>query len=304
MKEIEPRPDLIQPAGEIPRLRAPERTLFRARAERLRALADGHSLADYLRFLADLAAAQDETLRLFEGVPLPDETQLARCREHRLAPLGVSAWRRAPAWRDALQHILRALARTELPASARAAIERLEQSETAFLERTADALLGGEYERVDRSMAPFVAAALQAYWLHMTATLGTEAFGQLDTPYLCPACGSPPVSSVVRNGANDRGLRYLTCSLCSLQWHAPRIKCVFCEKTDGLSYYAIEGGNGAVKAESCESCMCYLKVMYLEKDPKLDVLADDVASVALDILMSESGVFRNGVNFFLLGGTT
>jgi FdhE protein len=41
----------------------------------------------------------------------------------------------------------------------------------------------------------------------------------------------------------------------------------------------------------------------MEKDPNVDALADDVASIALDVLMAESGITRNGVNFFLLGGS-
>ena len=111
------------------------------------------------------------------------------------------------------------------------------------------------------------------------------------------------MASVVRIGAADHGLRYLTCSLCNAQWHAVRIKCVFCDTTKGIAYYGIEGGSAAIKAESCDSCEGYLKILYMEKDPNVDALADDVASVALDILMAESGITRNGVNFFLLGGS-
>ena len=110
-------------------------------------------------------------------------------------------------------------------------------------------------------------------------------------------------NSVVRIGAADHGLRYLTCSLCNTQWHAVRIKCVFCDTTKGIAYYGIEGGSAAVKAESCDACQGYLKILYMEKDPNVDALADDVASVALDVLMAESGITRHGVNFFLLGGS-
>ena len=105
--------------------------------------------------------------------------------------------------------------------------------------------------------------------------------------------------SVVGAGAGDHGLRYLTCSLCNTQWHAVRIKCVFCDTTKGIAYYGIEGGSGAVKAERCEACQGYLKILYMEKDHKMEGLADDVASVALDVMMAESGFTRNGANFFL-----
>ena len=105
--------------------------------------------------------------------------------------------------------------------------------------------------------------------------------------------------SVVGASDSDHGLRYLTCPLCNTQWHAVRIKCVFCDTTKGIAYYGIEGGSAAVKAESCDACHGYLKILYMEKDPNVDALADDVASIALDVLMAESGVTRRGTNFFL-----
>lgn len=291
------------PAGEIPLLRLPERNLFQARAERLSSLAEGHALADYLRFLAVLARAQHESLSLFRHVSLPDAQQRERCREHGLPLLGTRAWTRDPVWREALRRILAQLEAGALPEAARATIARLKSADDASLELLADALLAGDYENLDRATIPFIGAALQAYWLHLVMTLGPEAFGRLDTPHLCPACGSAPVASVVRIGSADHGLRYLTCSLCGTQWHAVRIKCVYCDTTKGIAYYGIEGGSGAIKAESCDACQGYLKILYMEKDPNVDALADDVASVALDILMAESGITRNGVNFFLLGGS-
>jgi FdhE protein len=219
-----------------------------------------------------------------------------------LPPLRAKVFPRAPVWRAGLRHILAALAPNVLPQAARVVIERLKNTDDPGLERLADTLLAEDDPEFDRAAAPFVAAALQVYWLHMATSLGLEAFGRLEAPYLCPVCGAAPVASVVRLGGAHDGLRYLHCSLCSAEWHAVRIKCVFCESTKGISYYGIEGGNGAIKAERCEGCESYLKILYMEKDLNVDAVADDVASIALDILMADSGVVRNGVNFFLLGG--
>lgn len=293
---------LEPPAGEIPFLRLPERDLFSMRAARLDALATGHALGDYLRLLAALARGQQAALLGIGEVTLPRGEQLTRCREHGLPPLGAQGWTRAPAWRAALRQMLASLASTPMPEAARAAITRLESTDDAGLEALADALLAGEFARVDRAAAPFAAAALQVYWLHMATRLGTAAFGRLDTPHLCPVCGSSPAASVVRIGAAEHGLRYLSCSLCSAEWHTVRIKCAFCDTTKGISYYGIEGGSTAIKAERCDACESYLKILYMEKDPNVDVVADDVASVALDVLMAEAGVARGGVNFFLIGG--
>ena len=113
------------PAGEIPFLLLPERNAFQTRAERLGALAEGHALADYLRFLAALARAQHESISLFRHVPLPEAQQLERCREHGLPPLGTRSWARDPVWREALRRILAQLEAGVLPEAARAAIARL-----------------------------------------------------------------------------------------------------------------------------------------------------------------------------------
>jgi FdhE protein len=288
------------PPGDIPFLLLPERNLFQSRAARLRLLADRHALADYLRFLAALASAQHEAVSRFRDVLLPETQQLTLCREHGMPPLGIRGWVRDPVWREALHFLLTELEAGALPEAARATIARLKDTDDASLESLAETLLAGDsHETLDRAAIPFIGAALQAYWLHLVTTLGAGAFGRLETPHLCPACGSAPMVSVVGAGASDHGLRYLTCSLCHMQWHTVRIKCVFCDTTKGIAYYGIEGGSPAVKAESCEACQGYLKILYMEKDPKVDALADDVASVALDILMAESGLTRRGRNFFL-----
>jgi FdhE protein len=296
------QPGTIEPpAGALPVLVLPQRNLFETRAARLSALAADHPLADYLNLLALLARAQHAALALVRAVPLPSAQQLARCREHRLPPLD-HAWTRAPVWRATLHHIVSAVASAAvpLPHATRATLARLSALHDDAVERLADTLLAQDNSGIDRAAAPFVAAALQVYWLHMATSLGDDAFGPPALPYLCPVCGSEPVASVVRIGAAQDGLRYLTCSLCCAQWHAVRIKCVYCDSTKGISYYGIEGGTAAIKAERCDACATYLKILYMDKDPELDAVADDVASVALDVLMAESGSRRSGVNFFLM----
>ena len=105
----------------------PERAvLFARRAARLRRLAEGHALGDYLRFLASLAEAQQAALDAFPEVPLPTERDLALARGHGLPPLSAGSWPRAHAWRSALRQILgRAREPADLPGAARLAIDRL-----------------------------------------------------------------------------------------------------------------------------------------------------------------------------------
>src|SRR5207245_9948662 len=103
------------PPYDIPFLLLPKRNTFQALSSRLRTLAEGHALADYLRFLAALARAQHESLSLFRRVLLPEAQELERCREHGMPPLGTRGWNRDPVWREALRCILTELEAAALP---------------------------------------------------------------------------------------------------------------------------------------------------------------------------------------------
>ena len=81
-----------------------------------------------------------------------------------------------------------------------------------------------------------------------------------------------------------------------------RIKCSTCESTRGIDYHILEGSNGAVKAESCDDCNYYLKLLYLGKDPQMEAMADDLATLGLDMLMDEAGKTRGGPNLFFHPG--
>jgi len=95
--------------------------------------------------------------------------------------------------------------------------------------------------------------------------------------------------------------RFCSCSLCGTMWNVVRIKCVLCSTTGGIGYHSIEGKPDTVKAETCDSCHAYVKILYQVDDAALDPLADDVASLGLDMLMAEAGWRRGGRNPFLLG---
>ena len=134
-----------------------------------------------------------------------------------------------------------------------------------------------------------------------------------DDPTLCPCCGSRPTASIARIGADASGFRYLHCSLCSAQWHMVRIKCTYCQSTKGIAFQSLQALPGhalpasgaakdAVQAESCDECGHYLKFVNMAKDPHVDPAADDLASVTLDLLVSDAGGQRHGVNLLLLLG--
>ena len=109
------------------------------------------------------------------------------------------------------------------------------------------------------------------------------------------------MASAIVGWKGAHGARFCTCSLCATQWHAVRVKCVLCESTKGIAYQQLDGGIDSIKAETCESCRGYVKIFHQHRNPQLEPVADDVASLGLDILLREDGYRRGAVNPFLLG---
>jgi FdhE protein len=103
------------------------------------------------------------------------------------------------------------------------------------------------------------------------------------------------VASVLRIGGTAGGHRYLHCGLCATEWHAVRVKCSHCESTRGVRYRGIEG-QPAVLAETCDACHTYRKQADQEKDPLAEPLADDLATLALDLLLAETPYARASGN--------
>lgn len=320
VRVMSPEEIAARAGGDVPDFLWPDAsTVFAQRAMRLRQLAGGHVMADYLRFAADLAQAQQTVANEFPALSLPGAEELAGCVRERMPPLAADG-PRVPGWRDALRALVSALqpARAQWPDAAVATLERLAAIDDADLERQADLLLLGGGRGLDLGTAPLVGAALQVVWTLQVARVRArhrgpgEAFVLLDDPGLCPCCGSRPTASITRMEGSLLGQRYVHCALCSTQWHLPRIQCTHCQGTTRLSYASLEAAGeddhgaraaqAAVQAEVCGGCHHYLKIVHAERDPFVEPVADDLASLPLDMLVAEAGERRHGVNFLLLVG--
>lgn len=286
-------------ASEFPTLVLPERsTVFRSRAARLRQLAQDHPLSDYLKFAARVADIQQSLLDARPALALPSAEALQQSRTHGMPPLNAQGTPRSPEWRIVLADLLGRLA-PSVSGPAHDMVLRLQKESTEFLEGQADRVLGGITAGLDFGAAPLVGAALQVCWTHRVIELGRAHVVPIDVATVCPACGMRPVASIARSGGAAGGHRYLHCALCSTEWYMVRIKCTDCESTTGIQYFGIEGGSEAVKAECCDSCKGYLKILYMEKDAFVEPVADDLASTGLDLLMADEGRRRTGPNLFL-----
>lgn len=311
--------------GDVPYFHWPERsTVFAERAMRLRQLARGHAMGDFLDFMADVAQAQQSRLLACPAIPIPDAAALDRAAQAGQPPLPAIDWPRDAAWHGVLRALV-AEVQARAPAGAQPALARLAAADEVFLERQADALMTGVMSGLDLACAPLVAAALQVVWTYLVlevqkhhTQLG-QPFGRLDDETVCPCCGSRPTASITRTNGDSPGQRYLHCSLCSMQWHMVRIKCSHCLSTKTLAYQSLDtadtaadeeaaeaasrrAAQAAVQAETCDDCGHYLKIVHTERDPFVDPVADDLASLTLDLLVSDTGKLRHGLNLMLLFG--
>ncbi len=283
----------------IARIRLPDRgQVFSRRAARLRQLSaseragEGGAIGDYLRLMAVLADAQQSALATYAPAP-PNAEALRLASTHGVPPAHASGLTREASWRTILAKLCSSVLESgELPAAVRETCERLRGASAAPLEAQADALLWGRVVELDPAAAPFVMGALQVYWLGLATQFTAEEIKPLEVHGVCPVCGSLPVASVVRVDKGSCGNRFLHCSLCATEWHMVRITCSHCQETKDLTYHSIECGSPAVRAESCGSCRGYRKIFYQEKDTGVEPVADDLASLALDVLMGMEGYHR------------
>lgn len=281
----------------IPRIRLPERaSVFRTRAERMRQLADNNPIGGYVRLMAVLADAQQQALEHFSA-QMPSRDAIAAAQQHSMPILpGLSAGR-DPQWCAVLRRLVDRIeaAGAVTPALAKV-LDTLRTMDDAALDAQADAVLAQRYAEVMPACAPFIMAALQVVWTDLASRVDMQDVPYVDTPGVCPVCGVAPVASIVRVGGAYQGYRYIQCGLCATETHVVRIKCTNCDSTKGIAYHGIEGGSEALKAESCDECHTYRKIGYQEKDMAFEPLADDLASLTLDLLMSDAGYRRASPN--------
>lgn len=316
---LSPEEIAVRAGQQVPHLHLPKRhEVFAERETRLRQLAASHPMRDFLLFAAELVRAQHEILQTYPAVALPDADAIDAASRAGQPPVPAVHWPRDPQWRAGFHRLLAALLPRLEGSPAQAVVRELQGIPDDVLEQQADRLLHNIMFGLDMAAAPLIAAGLQAYWTQLVLATedarGTDRlapFGRVDDATVCPCCGSRPTASVSRIDGGG-SYRYLHCSLCSAQWHMVRIKCAHCESTKGIHYQSLQpAGDGpaasgapkqAVEAETCDECGHYLKIVRMDRDMYVDPAADDLATVTLDLLVSEAGFQRHGVNLMLLFG--
>jgi FdhE protein len=277
-------------------------TRFAGTATRLDSLSVGHPMAEWLRFMARLAEAQHAVAGTMGPLAGPAHAAVEQAAEARLPVVAADEHRRDPIWRDGLAMLLDGANVGVIPEPAQAAVTSLRNRGAERIESLADDFLHGSLDMADAGAALYVAAALQVYFTRLAASLPAPSLRLLPRRGLCPCCGSTPVSGVITESSRTMGARYLYCSLCATAWNHVRAVCITCGQSRSVALKEIEGGSGTVRAETCDECHTYAKMLYQSRDMKVDPFADDLATLALDILVAEAGWSRHAPNPSLLVG--
>lgn len=280
-------------AGQPPTILTPRpERLFGQRAARMRDLARSvPSLSGFLLLMADLAERQARLIATNTG-------------------RAVSLERNLPGtlidteWGEKLVPVLQVLLK-DLPAPSAAVsqtLTRIADADDSAVNRWVADLRSGQPLPADVAVLPFIAAALQLELTCLAAEVepGSHGHDQGGEASRCPVCANWPIASMLQTVGDTQGLRYLHCGFCASAWSHPRIQCVNCGSSEHLAYQSIEGTDTGEQAETCDACHVYLKRIDRDKKPGADPIADDLATLGLDLMLNERGYQRLGMNPFLL----
>lgn len=266
--------------------------VYTHRAKRLETLAEGSPLADYLKLCSILVSVQAKLAATDMG-PAPElDTTVAE-------PMSAERTADNRYWVAQLQSLLSELL-PQVPDSIAVVVRELMQKTPEEIADWGNSLRAGRFSEVPAQYGLFLWAALSVYWSHWAPLV----IKRLDTSdlakkSLCPVCGSHPVASVISDDPRE-GLRYLHCSLCESEWHYVRAECTNCDQADEMNLWSFDDYKADIRIESCDDCMGYTKMLFINQAPQMDAVADDLASMGLDAQLNEKGYSSTAVNPLLL----
>ena len=302
---IVPQGEILKGAAEPPAIRLADPASFFSRPRRAAARARRRAATgSYLELMAELADAQQAALdaqphrrrRLRRSVSSSAAATACRRWQARRARAGVA--RRAAASSPAGSRRARRSRVGGIGARPDHGLRRVPRTSSR------DRILAFDYPGLDARVVPFVGAALQVHWVRRAAALG-EAGVRRSTCRTCARCAARRRSRARCAPTSQCPAAAIFIACCAARTGTtPRGHCTQCEAREKLAYFHIEGGPEVVKAEACDECRGYLKIVNQEKDPLADPVADDLATLALDVLMDESGYERASPNLLFVPGQT
>ena len=283
----------------IPFWIAPDKNLFLSRSERFTKLAklEKSDWKLYLQLLAGLSRVQHGLLADADAVvPELKRNETACLLNVHNTPI--------PSCFTPMLHALYERIKGELSDHMEQIWQRLLAMPVPEQEALARRLLQHEADVTDQEYSIWVHAVLQVIWTYWAMQLQETDVPSRDERVQCPCCGSDAVASIILKSGEQENLRYLHCNLCNSRWNALRAKCTFCGNTKDMTLQSVEGvTEGALhgaSGETCDVCQGYRKMFSLSKEQHADPVADDLGSLALDMMLGEKGYSRGGANPFLM----
>ncbi len=265
-------------------------------------------LAAQLAFFEKLWAVQDDFAdKAAAYTPAALEDLERALRHHQTMFSLVEPSIPLDAYRDAVRAIAEVMAGAGLPEDQTAALARVDLGAAVSAEALAAALSGFDVfvqsvgdaagdDRITDALLSFVLTEAMTPFLRGPAKNAVTAAGKFDwlqwDSGLCPACGTPSSSGIIRDeGELQGGRRWLSCPTCRTQWEYARIRCTRCGiRTHTVLEYLYDDADPGHRAHVCSNCHGYALVSF-EKDLKIIAVpeVEEVVMVPLEAVAAGRG---------------
>lgn len=280
-----------------------------ARAKSVRSYVESRpDLARQLEFFQQLWTAQDGfAARAAAYEPASeDETQRALASHRTLFSL-VPPELPIDAYRDAIRAIAALMTDAGLPEEQAAALAEADLAGAVTDESLSGALDGFDVfvqtvaarladDRLGETLLAFILTEAMTPLLREPAKAAVKAAGKFDwlrwDSGLCPACGTPASSGVVRDeGEMQGGRRWLECPLCRTTWEYARLRCVRCGTREQTKLgYLFDEQDPGHRIHTCESCHAYTPTVFERDLKRISVPeVEEIVMVPLEAVAADRG---------------
>ena len=252
------------------------------------------ALDEFLDFMARLAQAQHQVLSGRE--PSGVRRRMPSIRLWRIACRRWAFVRCAAIWTGRVICARSSMRWRCVGERQRPLLQALRDANADALQAIAEDVLEQRAGSADtRGLMPLVAAALQVAWVAPGGGLTTSASATAGRgPSLVPVLWLAARSELGAQRAKSQR-RALPALRAVCNGMAPGGSCSNCETGGQLLYLGLDDEQGEpfppVQAEACGGCESYLKIVLRATAGRADPVADDLASLALDLMLAEEGEY-------------
>lgn len=265
-------------------------------------------LAQQLAFFEKLWAVQDEYADKAASYEPASSEEIERAlRSHQTLFSLVEPLVPLDDYREAVRGIAAVMAEAGLSAEQTAALAEVDLGDAVSAEALAGALDGfdvfvqsvtdaADDDRLTAPLVSFVLTEAMTPFLRDPAKTAVAAAGKFDwlqwDSGLCPVCGTPASSAVIRDeGELQGGRRWLSCPTCRTQWEYARIRCARCgTRTHTDLEYLYDEADPAHRIHACSACHGYTPVVF-ERETRVVTVpeVEEVVMVPLEAVAAQRG---------------